>query len=72
MMTEKRITFLAMFPGDQPGRDNRSDQLNPNNPEFRGGTTKYTGTGDKADLGNHADQKNPNNPKYPAADGEKK
>ena len=55
--------------------NNHANQLNPNHPEFRGGTTKYTGTGDKADLDNHADQKNPNNPKHPAAaaaaDGEK-
>ena len=61
---------MADSGGDQPGRDNRANQLNPNNPEFGGGTTKFTGTGDKSDLNNHANQLNPNHPEFKG--GEKK
>ena len=49
---------------DQAARDNRSDQLNPNNPKYQGGTTDYKGEGGKADLDNHANQLNPNNPEF--------
>ena len=49
---------------DQAARDNRSDQLNPNNPNYQGGTTSYTGTGTRADLNNHGNQLNPNNPEF--------
>ena len=60
--------------GDKADLDNRSNQLNPNHPEYRGGTTKYTGIGDnlKADLDNRSNQKNPNNPEYGGGSGTKK
>ena len=45
-------------------RDNRANQLNPNNAEYREGTSSYTGTGTPADLDNHANQLNPNNPEH--------
>ena len=42
---------------DKAGRDNRSNQLNPNNP-------RYAGAADKAGLDNRSNQLNPNNPRY--------
>ena len=56
--------------GDKADLDNRSNQLNLNHPEYRGGTTKYTGTGDKADLDNRSNQLNPNNPEYGGGSGQ--
>ena len=58
--------------GDKADLDNHSNQLNPNNPNYGGGTTKYTGTGTKADLDNHANQLNPNNPRYQGGEGHSK
>ncbi len=52
----------AKEPATKADNDNRSNQLNPNNPAYDGGTTHYKGSGDKADLDNHANQLNPNNP----------
>jgi len=49
---------------DQPAKDNRSDQLNPNNPKHQGGTTAYTGAKDKPTMDNKATVGNPNNPKH--------
>ena len=49
---------------DQPAKDNRSDQLNPNNPKHEGGTTAYTGAKDKPTMDNKATVGNPNNPKH--------
>ena len=60
-MSDKTQSTAA---ADQAARDNRSDQLNPNNPKYQGGTTKYTGEGTKADLDNHGDQLNPTSDKY--------
>ena len=56
--------------GDKADLDNRSNQLNPNHPEYSGGFTNYTGTGDKAELDNHSNQKNPN--MYAGGSGTKK
>ena len=50
--------------GKQADRDNRANELNPNNPEFRGGSSKYGGDGTQADRDNHSDQLNPNNPEF--------
>ena len=66
--------------GTKPDLDNHANQLNPNNAEYGGGTTSYTGTGTKAksgggtpaytgtgtkaDLDNHANQLNPNHSEY--------
>ena len=63
--------------GDKADLDNCSNQLNPNHPEYRGGSTNYTGTiyagtGDKAELDNRSNQKNPNNPEYGGGSGTKK
>ena len=41
-------------------RDNRANQLNPNNPEYKGDA--YVPT--KADLDNRSEQLDPQNPKY--------
>ena len=50
---------------DKAGRDNRANQLNPNNP-------RYAGTADKASLNNRANQLNPNNPRYAGGKSDKK
>ena len=50
--------------GDKADLNNHANQLNPNHPEHKGGTTSYTGTGTQADLDNRADQLNPNNQEY--------
>ena len=55
--------------GDRADLNNHSNQLNPNHPEYRGGSTSYPGTGTKADLDNHANQLNPNNPRYQGSGG---
>lgn len=46
---------------DKAGRDNRSNQLNPNHQSTGPGRAAgYHGGGDKADLDNHSNQKNYN------------
>ena len=37
----------------QANNDNKSGQCNPNNPEYKGYTSGYSGTGTKADLDYH-------------------
>ena len=46
--------------------DNHANQCNPNNPNYQGHTSGYSGTATKADLDNHANQLNPNNSKFQA------
>ena len=46
-------------------KDNRANQLNPNNP-------RYAGTADKASLNNRSNQLNPNNPRYAGGKSDKK
>lgn len=48
----------------QANNDNKSGQCNPNNPEYKGYTSGYSGTGTKADRDNHGNQLNPNNERY--------
>jgi len=51
---------------DKAANDNKSNQCNPNNSEYRGHESGYSGTGTKADLDNHSTQLNPNNSLYQA------
>eukprot|EP00667_Euglena_gracilis_P034051 EG_transcript_57670 len=53
-----------MDPARKAALDNRANQFNPNHPEYRGGTTRYTGDRSQAALDNHANQLNPNHPSY--------
>lgn len=54
---------------DKQPRDNRADQLNPNNPKGGGIGSRpagYTSSDtSKANIDNRANQKNPNNEKFP-------
>ena len=54
----------AQGDGKQADRDNHANQLNPEHPEYKGGSSKYPGAGTKADLDNHSNQKNPNHSEY--------
>ena len=56
----------STIPANNAANDNKSNQCNPNNAEYRGHQSGYTGTGDTADLNNHANQLNPNNSRYQA------
>ena len=49
--------------------DNHSNQLNPNNKEYKGGGGGYGGEGTKADLDNHSNQGNPNNKEFGGGGG---
>lgn len=44
--------------------DNKSNQCNPNNTQYSGHQSGYTGTGDQPDLNNHSNQLNPNNTNF--------
>ncbi|KAF0290721.1 hypothetical protein FJT64_011107 [Amphibalanus amphitrite] len=51
----------------QQATDNRSNQLNPNNPTYQGGANRHTGNADsfgKSAADNRSNQMNPNNPSY--------
>ena len=48
-------------------QDNRSNQLNPNNSNYQGGSNRHTGNESsfgKAAADNRSNQMNPNNPNY--------
>ena len=50
---------------DKPARDNKANQKNPNNPEFKGNPPPYCqDRGDNAQINNRANQKNPNHKEF--------
>ena len=58
-------------PGAQAALNNHANQCNPNNSNYQGHTSSYTGTGTPADLNNHANQGNPNSDAFASSRGEK-
>uniref|UniRef100_A0A915JTA4 Uncharacterized protein n=1 Tax=Romanomermis culicivorax TaxID=13658 RepID=A0A915JTA4_ROMCU len=44
--------------------DNKSNQCNPNNANYQGHNSHYSGTGTKSDLNNHSNQMNPTHGQY--------
>ena len=50
---------------------NHTNQCNPNNSNYQGYTSSYTGSGTRSDVNNHSNQMNPNTSSYSASRGEK-
>lgn len=49
---------------DKAGRDNRSNQCNPNNDRYQNHVSSYNGPKDNAAIDNRSNQMNPNNAAY--------
>lgn len=48
---------------------NHANQCNPNNSNYQGHSSSYSGSGTRSDFNNHSNQMNPNNSAYTSSRG---